>query len=552
MGPDQMMTRIDGQKLAGEVMVYRLYRMVAAVLLVAGLSSCAADRSGNGSGPSREPGFSLTIYSTANPATFSAQDALQQALQNQTYGAGPLVTVPGYSVVREVRKMSLKAGVNRVEFPDVAAGIDPTTVAFRSLTEPATTAVLEQNFDFDLGSADKLVNKYLGKEVVLVSKRRNMPPGGTDGSNAVTGTLLSYDTGWNGLPTYVVQTLDPTHPVVVQSGDNIAYVRLAGAGAGLISKPTLNWKIAAEKAGIHDVQVTYQTDGITWRADYNVVLSADESRADLSAWVTVLNGSGRSYPDARLKLIAGQVQRVEPQHVQNTGLFGGAAAQETRGFEEKGFFEYHLYTLGRPATVPNNSTKQIELFSAKSGVQVDKVYLYYGLSEQERYNIEPAPYLDHTLKTEANTSVDVYVRFKNSEVNHLGIPLPAGKVRLYKVDDADGNREFIGEDVIQHTPKDEPVLLRLGAAFDLIGDRKQVEYNEDTNSATEKFEITLRNHKNAPAQVIVMENLLRWSNWEITESSDKWVKLDYRTVHFPVDVPAGGEKKVTYTVRYTW
>ena len=232
----------------------------------------------------------------------------------------------------------------------------------------------------------------------------------------------------------------------------------------------------------------------------------------------------------------------------------GAFNKAAEGFQEKAFFEYHLYTLGRPTSVSDNSTKQIELFPSKSNVPVNKTYVYYGLPESMRYWVTPEPNQDRNLGNQSNKKVDIYLRIQNSEKNGLGIPLPAGRLRVYKRDEADAANEFVGEDVIQHTPKDEEVLVKLGTAFDIVGERKQTDFtaNYDGHVITESFEIKVRNHKQQPVQVIVRENLFRWTNWEITKSSDKWEKQDARTIHFPVDIAAGGEKTVTYTVKYTW
>lgn len=498
--------------------------------------------------PAAASDFSLAVYSTADPATFTPQDLLLETMNNPN----AQYLAPGYGVVRETRRMRLAAGVNRVEYADVAAGIDPTTVAFRSLTAPDSTSVLEQNFDYDLAGAGKLIAKYVGKEVVLVPK----PPASGKPPEPVRGTLLAFDhSQYDPATAYTVQTNDPREPVVILRGDAVDAVRLAAADKGLVSRPTLNWQVLAKQPGSHDVQVTYQTDGLTWRADYNVVIAKDETTADVSAWVTLLNASGRGYPDAKLKLIAGNVQRytgdARNRVGTGSGLFGGVAAPPI-GFEEKGFFEYHLYTLGRPTTLPNNSTKQIELFPPRSGVPVKKVYAYYGLSEKGVPAARPSPLTDQELGTESTPTVDVYLRFTNAEADHLGVPLPAGRMRLHKVDEADGTREFVGEDVIRHTPKDEPVQIRLGTAFDVVGERKQAEFARENNTITEKFEIVLRNHKAEPAGVVVKENLYRWVNWEIVQSSDPWDKQDGRTIHFPISVPANGAKTVTYTVKYSW
>lgn len=537
-----------------------------AALCSIAIVGCAIDPPRGGAGaahdaPSTRPavktddsastGFSLTVYSTADPAIFSPQEALQQQAAYGQSGGG--YVVPGYGVVRETRRVSLAAGTSRMEFTDVAAGIDPTTVSFRSLTAPDSTNVLEQNFEYDLTGSDKLLAKFLDKQVVIVLRQQDAA--GTKRPDAapqvLRGKLLSFES--NGyVQSYVVQTESGREPIVIQRGDTIDSIHLADTAAGFVSKPTLNWTVQTDHPGMHDVQVTYQTDGLTWRADYNVVLASDDKSADMSAWVTLVNGSGRAYPDAKLKLIAGNVQRYEPQRNSGGGLFGGGGNEQKPGFSEKGLFEYHLYTLGRPTTLPNNSTKQIELFPPKSKIAVEKVFVYYGLSEKERNYVLAEPRMDRNFGTESNHQVDIYVRFRNSEANHLGVPLPAGKMRLYKVDEADNNREFVGEDIIAHTPKDEELMLRLGSAFDIVGERKQTNYEDDPSNITETFEIKLRNHKSEPVRVIVKENLFRWFNWEIKESSDPWTKQDSRTIHIPVDVPANGEKTVTYKVHYWW
>jgi hypothetical protein len=280
-------------------------------------------------------------------------------------------------------------------------------------------------------------------------------------------------------------------------------------------------------------------------------VNKDDNAADVGAWVTILNQSGASYADAKLKLVAGQVQRVQPQRRVVTMAARQLARAEAPQFAEKSFFEYHLYTLQRTTTIANNSTKQIELFPTHRDVPVEKLFVYYGLSGMGNYS---SPAIDRELGTQSNKQVDIYLRLANTEKNGLGLPLPAGRVRVYKKDEADAANEFIGEDVIQHTPKDEKILVKLGSAFDIVGERKQMNFNVDENKRemTETIEVTLRNHKTTPAKVIVKENLFRWLNWSITESSDKYEKQDSRTVHFPVEVPANGEKKVVYTVKYTW
>ena len=515
------------------------------IALVIG-SAALAQQVERDAAPATQPasqGFSLTIYSTADPATFDPKD-----LERQRRYYGNEQKLPGYGVVRQTRKIDLKQGVNTVSVTDVASGIDPTTVAFKSLTAPDSAAVLEQNYEYDVVNADKLIEKYLGHRVMLTRK----PAGGASNDEVINGTLLSSD-GSN----VVVQTGNGGEVQVLSRGD-LSSIRMGRQKTGLITKPTLVWNVETDQPGPHDAEVTYQTDGITWRADYNVVVSKDDAKADIGAWVSILNESGASYPDAKLKLVAGDVQRVKPEDQNGQSLFGGQQEawrdKRATGFQEKSFFEYHLYTLGRPTSLANNSTKQIELFPTRTNVPVTKTFVYYGLLPQWRWWISEEPGTDRRLGTQSNKQVDVYLKLVNAEKNGLGIPLPAGRLRVYKQDEADAANEFIGEDVIQHTPKDEEVLVRLGSAFDIVGERKQTNftYDDGTDVMTESFEITLRNHKAEPVTIIVKENLFRWFQWEITESSDKWEKQDYRTIHIPVQLPASGEKKVTYTVKYTW
>ncbi|MGN6727903.1 MAG: DUF4139 domain-containing protein [Tepidisphaeraceae bacterium] len=485
--------------------------------------------------PAPEPRFNLTVYSSADPATFDPK--------GNPGGPGyfpPESPLPGYGVVRETRPIDLKAGLNTLRFTNVASGIDPTTVSFLSLTDPAGTAVLEQNYEFDLVSSAKLLEKYVDQKIIV---ERAGAEGKTE---SLTGTLLSAAQG-------LVLKLDDGS---VQILNSYTGVRLADS-AGLITRPTLVWQLTAAKAGKQDAQVTYQTDGLTWRADYNIVLNDNDTAADVGGWVTLVNRSGISYPDTRLKLVAGDVQRIErpqrPYAVRGMVMAAKASADES-GFAEKSFFEYHLYTLGRTTTLPDNSTKQIELFEKKLDVPARKIYVYYGLPEQFRNFFAPAPNMDRDLGTEMNKKVDTYLSIDNKEKNGLGIPMPAGRVRVYKRDDADKSEEFIGEDVIQHTPKDETLLIKLGSAFDITGERTQTDFkvNAKAHWATESFTIKLRNHKKEAVTVLVKENLFRWANWEITDASDAYTKQDSRTIHIPVDVPADGEKTVTYTVKYTW
>lgn len=517
-------------------------RRVAIVCLLLVTSTVRAQEAQrNAAAPAAQGDFSLTVYSTADPASFDPQVLARRAQQ------GYRVRPPGYGVVREVRKIELKAGKNDVRFTDVASGIDPTTVSFISLTDPANTYVVEQNYEYDLVSGEKMLDKYRDKHVTIHRKGSGAEPG-----QSYSGTLLASDYG-------SVTLLGDDGTVHVLQRQEVSAIQLAKQDQSLVTKPTLVWNLSAKRAGEHKAQVTYQTDSITWRADYNIVLNAKDTAADVGAWVTLVNQSGATYPNAKLKLVAGDVHRL-PREDDNEyggggggGLFGASGDREAQGFKEKGLFEYHLYTLGRPTTIAQNATKQIELFATRSDVPVEKIFVYYGLPEKYRYTFFARPETDNDLRLLMNKKVDVYVGMNNTEKNGMGIPLPAGRVRVFKRDEADQSLEFVGEDVIQHTPKDEETLFRIGSAFDIVGERRQTNFEvEHDRWVDEAFEIKVRNHKAQPVEVIVKENLYRWVNWEIKESSDEWEKKDYRTIHIPVEVPANGERVITYKVRYTW
>jgi hypothetical protein len=495
-----------------------------------------------------DEGPSLTVYSTADPAGFDPQQFVAQ--QRMGFDPNFASQVPGFGVIKELRQVDLKAGRNTLSFVDVAQFIDPTTVSFADLTAPET-AVLEQQFLFDLVSPSKLLEKYVDQDVTL-----HVPLG--DGKlDKVTGKLLSANQGQ-----LVVQTGDGLR--IFQQGS--VQPELGKLPGGLITKPTLQWLVTAKQAGQHKVRTTYQTSGITWRSDYNLVLNAEDTQADLGAWVTLLNLSGASYPNAQLKLIAGDVQRIQPPQMQPMRMRrnGGMAPREeadVAGFEEKSFFEYHLYTLPRRTDVAQNTTQQIALFPTVQGIKVERVLVYYGLPYAAQWGFTPTPHFDRNLGNQSNKKIDVYIRFQNKEDNKLGIPLPAGKIRVYKLDapanakPGEGTLEFVGEDIIDHTARNQEVLAKIGQAFDVTGERTQTDFTLDERGhvMTETIKIVLSNgKKDKPAKVIVKENLYRWVKWEITQESDEHKKIDARTIHYEVEVPADGKKEVTYTVKYTW
>jgi hypothetical protein len=475
----------------------------------------------------------ITIYSSAQPGSIHPG-----TFRNGGEGAA----VPGYALVREERDFVLKGGRGLLRVSDVPALIDPTTVAFASLTDPKSTRVVEQNFEFDLTSASKLLSRYLEREITVEQVRGQAV-------STVTGTLLGTQGG------LTLKQADGSVRIVANSSD----VKLPSLPGGLISKPTLVWDLETATAGTHKAKFSYQTGGMTWWADYNVAYSepaAGACRLDLGAWVTIVNQSGASYTDAKLKLIAGDVQRAEPRAragMQYPMAAKAVAADRAEGFAEKAFFEYHLYTLGRPTTLSQNSTKQIELFPQAARIGCEKTLVYYG--QAGAYPYYGSPMTDRNFGNTSNKKVDVYLRFKNSLPNGLGVPLPAGKLRVSKLDPADDSLEFIGEDLIDHTARDETVQVKLGSAFDVVGERRQVDFRIDTSAKwiEEDIEVKVRNQKpNEAVTVVAKENLYRWSHWTILRRTHDFTKEDSRTIHFPLRIAPKGEAVVRYTVRYTW
>ncbi len=480
----------------------------------------------------------ITIYSSEQPGAISPE--LYRPLPGS---ATPnAMSVPGYALVRSERDMKLENGRSTVKFADVAALIDPTTVTFTSLSEPRTR-VLEQNFQFDLVSTEKLLLKYIDRPIVV---ERAIG----DHAETVSGTLLSAVDG------LVLRSGDGS----IQTLRSYSAVKFPELPGGLDTRPTLVWNIVSPKAGEQRTRVTYQTGGLTWWTDYNLIFNegkdANSGVLDLSAWVSVINLSGATYPDARLKLIAGDVHRAQPEArpmIARRALSDAAAAPaEATGFKEQSFFEFHLYTLGRRTTLPNNSTKQIELFDQAHQIPARKVLVYYGLAAPPYFF--PSPATDRDLGVQSNKKVDVYLEFQNDTQYGLGVPLPAGRIRVSKVDGTDGSLEFIGEDRIDHTPKDEPVRVKLGSAFDVVGERRQVDFAVDSKGRwmEEEIEAKVRNHKEQPVKVLVKESLYRWSNWKILTKNHEFTKEDAHTIVFPIDVPKDGETVVRYRVRYTW
>lgn len=461
------------------------------------------------------------------------------------------------ALIREQRPLSLVRGINTVVLPDIPATIDGTSLHFASLTDPKSVRVLEQNFQYDLVHHAKLLEKYLGKEVEFV---RYDPE--TKKETSVFGKLLA--TGWQ--PQITNYGYGPAL-TYNYSGQMIAEINgkieigpagrlvLPSLSEGLILKPQLEWMISSTTAGVHQTEISYLATQLSWSCDYVALLNERDTGLDLTGWVTLKNNSGTSFKDAGLKLVAGDVNLV--QQGQEGRQFAAkmmvAEADAAGQFVQKELFEYKLYSLQRRTDIANNETKQVELVSAK-GVPTKKVFIYDGLADFWRSWRHNFSYRDQgSFGQQSNPKVGVFMTFRNEEKSGLGIPLPKGKVRVYKRDD-EGKEQFIGEDEIDHTPKDEELRLYLGNAFDIVGARVQKNFRVvvSGHSVEETFEITVKNHKDEEVEVLVYEHPWRWSEWDITKASSRWEKLDQSTLKFPVRIPKNGEKTISYTVRYTW
>ena len=443
-------------------------------------------------------------------------------------------------LVRDRRRLPVQSGVHSLLFEDIAATLDPTSVSVVSLSDPKGFRVLEQDYEYDLVDQAKLLQKYIGQEITLLNYGAQMGLKGED----LKVKLLSAQNGQ-----LVVQKADG-NLMSVSSGLNLQFPKLPD---GLLLKPTLSWLVKAEDSGDQDLNLAYLASGMGWHADYTFSLNDEETQADVNGWVTVNNETGTTFKDAKLKLLAGDVNRAQapprPMAMKAMRMMDEAQAAAP-AFAEKAFGDYHLYTLQRTTTLRNNETKQVELLSAAK-VPLRKVYRYDGAEGLGYWNGEGYSDPAYGVNT-GDSKVSVVLELDNNEKSGLGMPLPAGKIRVYKRDD-DGSQEFLGEDTIDHTPKDETVKVKVGNAFGVKGERKQTNFlNPTSRSIEETFQITVKNHRKQDVTVRVVEHLYRYSNWKITENSQPFEKQDSRTVEFLVKVPADGKTVVAYTVKYAW
>jgi hypothetical protein len=434
------------------------------------------------------------------------------------------------ALVRDVRQLNLAPGESRLRFMDIAASINPAAVHFRSMTEATKLSVLEQNYEYDLLDPNKLLQKFVGREVTLVRPKLSS---GTTEYDEVKATLLSL----NGAPVWKIGN-------EIVTGLSYESIRFPELPENLYERPTLLWTLQNSGARRHKVEASYLTSNLSWSADYVLNVGKDEANGDLDGWVTLVNHSGTAFKNAQLQLVAGDLNRVVPVNGRDElrmmeGMAKAASAPAP--FQQESFSEYHLYSLGRRTSIFDQESKQISLLNA-SRFPLQKVYVVNGQSYYYRTAAQPgAPMKD---------PVQVFYKFKNEDKAGLGMPLPAGTIRVYQADSRGGSL-FVGEDHIDHTPKDETINLHIGNAFDIVAERKQTDYKRLSDRLYEfEYEITLRNHKDAPITVEANEPI--GGDWEMVSSTYKFTKTAAFAAQFQVPVDKNGTSVLKYRVRVRW
>jgi hypothetical protein len=432
------------------------------------------------------------------------------------------------ALIRDVRQLTLPSGAFRLKFEDIAATVNPATVHFRSLNEPDKLGVIEQNYEYDLLEPAKLLHKYVGKEVTLV---RSYQENGTTKHEEVKATLLADNNG----PVWKIGN-------DIVTGIYSESLRFPEVPANLFDRPTLLMSLDNSGGRKQQIEASYLANNLSWNADYVLTVAREDKSADLDGWVTLSNNSGTAFHNARLQLVAGDLNRL-PAAVRGDVMMEMKTrnAAATPQFQQENFSEYHLYTLGRRTSVEDKETKQISLLQG-SGVPVEKIFVVNGQNfYYHNYQNPGSPQKDPVM---------VFYKFKNEEKAGLGMPLPAGNVRVYQKD-SKGGILFVGEDHIGHTPKDENITVKIGNAFDVIAERKQTDFKKiATNVYEMEFEITLRNHKDAPITVEVNEPI--GGTWEMLSSTYKFTKTAAFAAQFKVGVDKSGTSILKYRVRVTY
>jgi hypothetical protein len=497
--------------------------------------------------------FAAVLLSVVAPA--------QENGKTTAAGTQPVLTIynQNFFVARETLPLDLRAGINHVQFTGMTSHLEPDSVILRDLSG-RPLQILEQSYRNDPISQELLLSFYEGKTIDFLVQRG-------DHQETIKGKIIrsgyipsaAYNNGYpqpgSGQPIIEVDGVlrfglpgQPLFPAL--SGDSIL-------------KPTLSWQLETNREGRTAGEISYVSGGMNWQADYNLVVSDGPQKTqtnliDLVGWITMRNQSGKTFEDAQIKLMAGDVNKLTPATLASRA-YAAKGAMEMRDeamapvVREKSFDEFHLYTLARPCTLRDQETKQVE-FVRTVGITAQRLYVYDGAQTGQYGYYSPEQIRgDASYGTASNPKVWVMQEFKNSATNHLGIPLPKGRLRFYRRD-TDGHLEFVGENQIDHTPKDETLRLYTGNSFDLRGERKRTNFRVDSdhNWMDETFEVRVRNHKKEPVTVRVVEHLYRWTNWKLMQQSHQWQKKDAQTIEFPVTVAPNGEQVITYTVHYSW
>jgi hypothetical protein len=472
---------------------------------------------------------SAAAHSSSQAGAQPADGAVTTTLSDQSDLA---VTVYNSSLalVRDVRQLNLASGESRLRFMDIAASINPAAVHFRSMTEPSKLSVLEQNYEYDLLDPNKLLQKFVGREVTLVRPKLSS---GTTEYDEVKATLLSL----NGAPVWKIGN-------EIVTGLSYESIRFPELPENLYERPTLLWTLQNSGARRQKVEASYLASNLSWSADYVLNVGKDETNGELDGWVTLVNHSGTAFKNAQLQLVAGDLHHVVAQNGMDELKAMSRVAKEVNApaaFQQEAFSEYHLYSLGRRTSIFDQESKQISLLNA-SRFPLQKVYVVDGQSYYYRTAAQPgAPLKD---------PVQVFYKFKNEDKAGLGMPLPAGTIRVYQADSRDGSL-FVGEDHIDHTPKDETIKLHIGNAFDIVAERKQTDFKKLSDRLYEfEYEITLRNHKDIPITVEANEPI--GGDWEMVSSTYKFTKTAAFAAQFQVPVDKNGTSVLKYRVRVRW
>lgn len=506
--------------------------------------------------------FVLLLASAATGLTQKSQNQSEDKPgANHDDAAALTIYNQSFAVVRQTLPLDLKSGTNQLEITNITAHLEPDSVILRDLKSGRDLHILEQNYRADVASQGLLLSLYEGKTIDFLVNGVHKP-----GKIIRSGYVPHYQAYSSYNQQYYQQ-----QQAYVNAGAGEPIIEIDGQlQFGLpgqpifpaltnetILKPTLSWLLQSDRPGNTNAEFSYVTGGMSWHADYNVVAPVSGNLLDIVGWVTLDNQTGKTFSNAHIKLMAGDVNKLQPPQpvmMEYMALASKDAAVPPPAVTERSFDEYHLYTLERATTLYDRETKQVEFVRA-SGVPSQRLYVYDGLNLDQNYrgySLENIREMEN-FGIQSNPKIWTMVEFKNSKENHLGMPLPKGRVRFYRRD-TDGQLEFTGENLIDHTPSDETIRLYTGNVFDAVGERKRTSFTVDHRGHTldESFEIKLRNHKKEPMEIRVVEHLYRWTNWGIPKTSDPFNKLDSKTVEFRVKVPPDGEKVVTYTAHYSW